>query len=79
MQKKEEQKRGKQMSNNTPSYGQLKASWNRTVNRIREHYGMDLFDVDEPDLTDRTCKDCVHYKVCKYKADCVPICEDYLD
>ena len=53
--------------------------WNKTVNRIREHYGMMLFDVNEPDFTGKTCKDCVHYKVCKYKKDDSPICEDFLD
>ena len=25
-----------------------------------------------------TCKNCLHYKVCKYKCDGVPVCEDYL-
>lgn len=64
-----------------PSYndGAFQALWNKTVNRIREHYGMEPVEVVEPDFTDRTCKDCVHYKVCKYKRDDVPICEDYLD
>lgn len=67
------------MSIKEPTYSALKASWNKTVNRIREHYGLDPFDVDEPDFSNRTCKDCGHYKVCRYKADGVPICEDYLD
>lgn len=53
--------------------------WNKAVNRIREHYGMELLEVNEPDFTDKTCKDCVHYKVCRYKKDDSPICEDYLD
>jgi hypothetical protein len=57
----------------------VQALWNKTVNRIREHYGMEPLEVNEPDFKDRTCKDCVHYKVCKYKRDDVPICEDYLD
>ena len=67
------------MSNKEPTFAQLKASWNKTVNRIREHYGLDLFEVDDPDYSGRTCKDCLHYKVCKYKASCIPICEDFLD
>lgn len=62
-----------------PTYSEFKANWNKTVNRIRVHYGMEPFEVVDPDLSNKTCKDCVHYKVCKYKADCVPICEDYLD
>lgn len=55
------------------------ASWNKTVNRIRKHYGMEQFEVAEPDFTEKTCKDCVHYKVCKYKKDGSPVCEDFLD
>ena len=64
---------------NTYVGSQFIAKWNNTVNRFREHYGMELLDVNEPDFSDRTCKDCVHYKVCKYKNDGVPVCEDYLD
>ncbi len=67
------------ITNTEPTYSEFKVAWNRAVNRIREHYGMKPFDVADPDYSDRTCKDCVHYKVCKYKADCLPICEDYLD
>lgn len=55
------------------------AEWNKTVNRIRKHYGMEQFEVTEPDFTEKTCKDCVHYKVCKYKKDDSPVCEDFLD
>ena len=67
------------MSNKEPTFTSLQASWNKTVNRIRKHYGMELLEVAEPDYSDRTCKDCFHYKVCKYKASGLPICEDYLD
>ena len=55
------------------------AAWNKTVNRIREYYGMPLFIVEEEDNNSKTCKDCVHYNVCKYKAEGVPVCDDYLD
>ena len=55
------------------------ATWNKTVNRLREHYGLTPFIVEEQDNSGKTCKDCVHYKVCKYKADDMPVCDDYLD
>lgn len=67
------------MLTKTYKYTALCYSWNKVVNRLRKHYGMELFDEEEPDYSDRTCKDCVHYKVCRYKADGVPICDDYLD
>ena len=57
----------------------FRVEWNRAVNRIRKHYGLEPFEIDEPDYSDRTCKDCIHYNVCKYKAKGIPICEDYLD
>jgi hypothetical protein len=55
------------------------ALWNKTVNRFRKHEGLSLFEVEEPDFTEKTCKDCVHYKVCKYKMDDTPVCDDFLD
>ena len=54
--------------------------WNRTVNVFRKHLGLELFEVaKEPDIEVKTCKDCAHYKVCRYKLDDTPICEDFLE
>ena len=68
-------------NNSKPAYkaSEFCASWNKTVNRIRKHYGMKPFDVIEEDFSEKTCKDCVHYKVCKYKCADAPVCDDYLD
>ena len=49
--------------------------WNKTVNRIRIAYGMEPLRKQN---STKTCKDCKHYVVCKYKAENVPVCEDFL-
>ena len=58
------------------------ARWNRTVNVFRKHEGLELFAVVETQVIterEKTCKDCAHYKVCRYKMDDIPICEDFLE
>ena len=55
------------------------ARWNRTVNLFRKRYGMMPFVTVEEDNSAKTCKDCVHYKVCKYKISDMTVCEDFLD
>lgn len=44
--------------------------WNATVNQIRSKLGKDPLKV--------SCKDCAHRKVCKYVADGMGVCDEYL-